>query len=105
MKTNPLSLTLSCFLLALIGQGMSSGCKPSSAESPKEAAPPVAVQVLQPKRGPITRTVTLPGEIKPYQQATLYAKVAGYLKAITVDKGDRVKEGDLIAEIEVPELL
>ena len=49
--------------------------------------------------------MTLPGEIKPYQQATLYAKVAGYLKAITVDKGDSVKEGALLAEIEVPELL
>jgi membrane fusion protein (multidrug efflux system) len=47
----------------------------------------------------------LPGEIKPYQQATLYAKVAGYLKTIAVDKGDRVKEGVLLAEIEVPELV
>jgi membrane fusion protein (multidrug efflux system) len=47
----------------------------------------------------------LPGEIKAYQQATLYAKVAGYLKTITVDKGDQVKEGATLAEIEVPELL
>jgi membrane fusion protein (multidrug efflux system) len=39
------------------------------------------------------------------QQATLYAKVAGYLKTIAVDKGDRVKMGDLIADIEVPEML
>ncbi len=82
-----------------------SGCKPSSAETAKEATPPLAVQVVQPKRGPITRNVTLPGEVKPYQQATLYAKVAGYLKTITVDKGDQVKEGALLAEIEVPELL
>src|SRR5207245_4803547 len=58
-----------------------------------------------PKRGPIMRNVTLPGEVKPYQQATLYAKVAGYLKTITVDKGDRVNEGDPIAGIEVPEML
>ncbi len=67
--------------------------------------PPIGVQIVQPKRGPITRFVTLPGEIKAYQQVTLYAKVAGYLKTITVDKGDRVKEGDLIADIEVPEML
>ena len=40
-----------------------------------------------------------------YQQATLYAKVAGYLKTIAVDKGDAVKEGALLAEIEVPELI
>ena len=81
------------------------GCRDSSSEPPKQPAPPVAVQITQPKYGPITRFVTLPGEIKPYQQATLYAKVAGYLKTITVDKGDRVKEGDLIADIEVPEML
>src|SRR5438105_2525847 len=87
-------------LLALI-----LGCKDSSSEAPKQSAPPVAVKMTQPKRGPITRFVTLPGEIKPYQQAILYAKVAGYLKIITVDKGDRVKEGDLIADIEVPEML
>src|SRR5204863_5017855 len=49
--------------------------------------------------------ITLPGNVLAYQQATLYAKVAGYLKTITVDKGDRVKEGDLIADIEVPEML
>src|SRR5260370_48767 len=63
------------------------------------------VQVAQPKRGPIIRYVTLPGEIQPYQQATLYAKVAGYLKTISVDKGDQVKEGALLAEIEIPELI
>jgi len=81
------------------------GCKDSSSEAPKQSAPPVPVQITQPKRGPITRFVTLPGEIKPYQQATLYAKVAGYLKTIAVDKGDQVTEGKLLAEIEVPELI
>src|SRR5213593_589075 len=103
MKNCPLGLSL--FVVTVVGQGVISGCKPSSAEPTKEATPPVAVQVVQPKRGSITRNVTLPGEIKPYQQATLYAKVAGYLKTITVDKGDRVKEGGLLAEIEVPELI
>jgi len=66
---------------------------------------PVPVEVVTLKRGPITRNLTLPAEIRPYQQATLYAKVAGYLKTISVDKGDRVKEGDLLADIEVPEIL
>src|SRR6266536_3316617 len=80
------------------------GCGRSPEDAQKAPAPPVAVKIVQPKHGPITRFVTLPGEIKPYQQATLYAKVAGYLKTITVDKGDQVKEGALLAEIEVPEL-
>src|SRR5438477_2406002 len=59
----------------------------------------------QPKRGPVARKISRPAYIAPYQQATLYAKVAGYLKSISVDKGDVVKQGDLLAEIEVPELL
>src|SRR6266699_536271 len=103
MNNNPAGVAL--LVIGFVGQGILSGCKPSTAESTKEATPPVSVQVVQPKRGSITRNVTLPGEIKPYQQAMLYAKVAGYLKTITVDKGDRVKEGDLIADIEVPEML
>src|SRR5689334_7296982 len=81
------------------------GCRPPREPGKPPEALPLSIQTAQPTRGPITRFVTLPGEIKPYQQATLFAKVAGYLKSITVDKGDQVKEGVLLAEIEVPELL
>ena len=103
MKTNSAGLAL--VILGMAGQGMLSGCKPASGEPDNAAAPPVPVQVVQPKLGAITRSITLPGQIKAYQQATLYAKVAGYLKSITVDKGDPIQEGGLIADIEVPELL
>ena len=61
--------------------------------------------MVHPKTGEITRSITLPGNVKAYQHSTLYAKVAGYLKTIHVDKGDAVKEGDLLADIEVPELI
>jgi RND family efflux transporter MFP subunit len=63
------------------------------------------VQTIHPKRREIVRRATLPGNVIAYQEATLYAKVAGYLKTINVDKGDAVKEGDLLAEIEAPEML
>jgi membrane fusion protein (multidrug efflux system) len=62
-------------------------------------------KATRPTRGEIIRYVTLPGSIKANQQATLYAKIAGYLKSLAVDKGDAVKAGQAIAEIEVPELL
>ena len=82
------------------------GCRPGTATPPSpKSEPPLEVKAIHPFRGEITSSVTLPGEIKPYQQATLYAKVTGYLKTITVDKGDPVQEGALLAEIEVPELL
>jgi membrane fusion protein (multidrug efflux system) len=55
--------------------------------------------------GPITRTITLPAQVIPLYQATLYAKVSGYLKSINVDKGDKVKAGVVLARIEIPELV
>lgn len=67
---------------------------------------PVNVQTVLPKRGEIARSITLPTfRVLALQEATLYAKVSGYLKTLGVDKGDAVKEGQLLAEIEVPELL
>jgi len=63
------------------------------------------VKVVTPLRGEIHRFVTLPGTLRPNQQVTLHAKVAGYLKSIAVDKGDTVKAGQLLAEIEMPEIL
>jgi membrane fusion protein (multidrug efflux system) len=62
------------------------------------------VKTVTPTRGEIHRFVTLPGSIKANQQATLYAKVPGYLKSLTVDKGDKVADGQSLGEIEVPEL-
>lgn len=82
-----------------------SGCGPSASEGAKPA-PPVNVQTTVPKRGEITRSITLPTfRILALQEATLYAKVSGYLKTLTVDKGDSVTNGQPLAEIEVPELL
>ncbi len=72
-----------------------------AADAPK----PIEVKVTHPSRGEIIRYVTLPGSIRAHQQATLYAKVAGYLKSLSVDKGSSVEAGQALGEIEVPELL
>lgn len=69
------------------------------------AAGPAEVAVTSPSRGDIHRFVTLPGTLRANQQVTLHAKVAGYLKSISVDKGDAVKAGQLLAEIEMPEIV
>jgi RND family efflux transporter MFP subunit len=82
-----------------------SGCSRSTADAPPPAPPPVSVRVVPVKKGDATRSISLPGNILPYQQAVLYAKVAGYAKTVNVDKGDAVKEGALLADIEVPELI
>jgi RND family efflux transporter MFP subunit len=97
--------TVICRFALLAVAGILGGCKPSREQQAPAVLPTVSVQAVSPRLGPITRTVTLPGEVKAFQQATLYAKVAGYLKTIPVDKGDPVQAGALLAEIEVPELL
>lgn len=70
---------------------------------PTAAAPEVGV--TSPRRGDIHRFVTIPGTLRANQNVTLHAKVAGYLKSIAVDKGDTVKAGQVLAELEMPELL
>ena len=67
-----------------------------------EAGPSVAVATS--KKGSGVRKLTLLGEALPYKSATLYSKVSGYLSKIAVDKGDHVKAGQFIAEINSPEL-
>ncbi len=44
------------------------------------------------------------GEARPYETATLYAKISGYLEKINVDKGDKVTEGQLLAYVDNPEI-
>ena len=63
---------------------------------------PAAVAVA--KQQPIMNTVTLSGEFRPFQVVDVHAKVAGYIKKISVDVGDKVKEGQVMAVLEVPEL-
>ena len=52
----------------------------------------------------ISRGIVLTAEFKPFQEIDVMAKIAGYVKRINVDVGDRVKEGQLLALIEVPEM-
>jgi RND family efflux transporter MFP subunit len=61
------------------------------------------VQVEKPLRGGMERTTSQPGTIRAFQYAELYSKVPGFVKTLLVDRGSRVKKGDLLAEIYDPE--
>ncbi len=65
---------------------------------------PIDVQVVKPTRREIVYTITLPGNVAPLYQTTLYAKVSGYLKWIGPDKGDTVKLDQVVAIIDAPEV-
>jgi membrane fusion protein, multidrug efflux system len=87
-------------MLAMVALG-ATAC---NRDAPKSAPQSPIVVVVRPQRGDAVRTVTLPGDVVGFYQSALYAKVTGYLKDILVDKGDRVKAGQVLADIEVPEL-
>ncbi|HXB53484.1 MAG TPA: efflux RND transporter periplasmic adaptor subunit [Vicinamibacteria bacterium] len=74
----------------------------STGSSPKGASPLAAVVRVVPT--PLSSVLTLSGEFRPFQEADLHAKVAGYIRKISVDVGDRVKAGQVLAVLEVPEL-
>jgi membrane fusion protein, multidrug efflux system len=62
------------------------------------------VLVTQVTHSPKSRQLKIPGSIHGFIETPVYAKVAGYLKTIKVDKGDRVKQGQVLAVLESPEL-
>jgi membrane fusion protein (multidrug efflux system) len=67
-----------------------------------QAVPSVAVVLPDPK--PLQATIDLPGRLEAYNRAPIFARVSGYLKYWSADIGARVKAGDVIAEIEAPDL-
>jgi membrane fusion protein (multidrug efflux system) len=78
---------------------------PGCARHADVARVPVArVSVIHPQRTEMALSVELPGDLVGFYEAALHAKVTGYLKSIPVDKGDRVKAGQVLAIIQVPEL-
>ncbi len=68
-----------------------------------QTASPLAA-VVRVARRPLGNTLTIAGEFKPFQDVEVHAKVAGYIRNINVDVGDHVKEGQVLAVLEVPEL-
>jgi RND family efflux transporter MFP subunit len=68
-------------------------------ETPQRVAPVVVVA-----RGSLENIITLTGEFRPFQQVDVHAKVAGYIQKIFVDVGDKVRTGQVLAILEVPEL-
>jgi RND family efflux transporter MFP subunit len=63
----------------------------------------LAVDVTHPQSGAPTQEVVLPGSMEAFVDSPIYARTSGYLKHWYFDIGARIKQGDLLAEIETPE--
>src|SRR5271168_1882866 len=70
---------------------------------PKAAEIPTATVAIA-TRGVLSNTLTLAGQFQPYQEIEVHAKVSGYVRHIYVDIGDRVRAGQTLAVLEIPEL-
>jgi len=77
------------------------------AESDDQSAPaaPERVEVVRPRVGGMARSISEPGTVKAFDYADLYAKVSGFLQEQSVDIGDSVMPGQLLAKISAPELV
>jgi len=64
----------------------------------------VRVAVISPKAGSSDHAVRLPGSVQPLQETVVYARASGFVRRWLVDLGDHVTAGQLLAEIETPEL-
>jgi RND family efflux transporter MFP subunit len=74
---------------------------PRKVEAAGEAIPKVTA--VRAERQDLSKSFEISAEFRPYQEVEVHAKIAGYLKAIYVDVGDRVRVGQLLAVLEVPE--
>jgi RND family efflux transporter MFP subunit len=83
---------------------MASCVRKGGAEVTSTAAEVPTVAVVQAARADLATDLILTAEFEPFQEIDVMAKVSGYIKDIRVDIGDRVKEGQLLATLEIPEM-
>src|ERR1700678_3334153 len=90
-------------IVVIVGVAMRTSDAARLRSSADEQAIP-SVHVISPGNAKATPTLDLPGRLEAYYRAPIYARVSGYLKSWKVDIGAQVKSGQLLAEIETPDL-
>src|SRR5262249_53681681 len=98
-------------VLAVLGGGFAIGYMPKvqakkqlEVEARSVGSTVPRVDVLTPKVASSDQALSLPGSVQALEETTIYPRVTGYVRKWTADIGDKVKEGDLLAEIDTPEL-
>src|SRR5579883_160822 len=83
------------------------GCSDASAHpatAPGDGKPVIEVELAQAARRDVARKIQLPVQLFPWQHTDVVAKVTGYIRTVAVDRGSRVKQGDVLATVWDPEL-
>jgi len=108
MLKGPSLIPISAAAIALIAVCVvfAGSCGDAGGSRPSRAADRYATAaVVQVRRAPLSNALAIAGEFLPYQEVELHAKVAGYIRNINVDIGDRVHKGQVLAVLEIPELV
>ncbi|MBS1661005.1 MAG: efflux RND transporter periplasmic adaptor subunit [Bacteroidetes bacterium] len=81
------------------------GCSENKAEEHKAAAPSAPhYDLVKAEQQPVPQLVKLPAQLAAYQEVSIFPKVNGYVKSVLVDIGSPVRAGQLLMELEAPEL-
>ncbi len=105
VHANKRSIVRSAGVLIFVSAAVT-GCRTATKveASATDPAPVTSVAVAKAARQNLARNLVLTAEFEPFQEVDVMAKVAGYVKNIYVDVGDRVQQGQLLAVLEVPEM-
>jgi len=79
------------------------GGAPAPPAKPQDAGPPEVV-VARVTEHPLNVTLSMPGQLDPYESVAVYPKVTGFVNTIPVDRGSRVRAGQVIVTLDAPEL-
>lgn len=92
------------FSAILLASGFLSGCGSSGKAVADSAANAPTAAVVKVQRQNLTSELSIASEFQPFQEVNVYAKVSGYIQKLYVDWGTHVKDGQLLAVLEIPEL-
>jgi len=84
-------------LLAFVGVVGCGGKGAAQVEKPAPASGPPTLDVVRVVERPVDVTLAMPGQLDPYETVAVYPKVTGFVKSIRVDRGSRVRTGEVMA--------
>jgi membrane fusion protein, multidrug efflux system len=94
-----------CGTTALLTAAIACGGSPPAATPATAASAEVpSIEVTKVVEEAVNATVSLPGEMDGYESVSMYPKVTGFIKTIVVDRGTRVRAGQILATLDAPEV-
>lgn len=95
---------MSALIVAVASGALVTSCSRGTQQPPPAAAGPPTIEVVTVTERQLDATTGMPGELEAYENVEVYPRVAGFVKAVRVDRGSQVRAGDLLALLETPEL-